>query len=81
MSGAGSGNGSGCVWTPGRRVFAARAEANLAPFEYIDGFHNSWRIQERLDWFSPIGFEEKHYTKQVVVEPADLPPCQPSPTG
>jgi transposase InsO family protein len=28
------------------RVFTTRAEANLALFEYIDGFHNSRRIQK-----------------------------------
>ncbi|WP_411130297.1 hypothetical protein [Streptomyces sp. x-19] len=26
---------------------------------------NSRRIQERLDWLSPIEFEEKHYIKQA----------------
>jgi transposase InsO family protein len=36
------------------RTFATRAEANLALFEYIDGFYNSRRIQERLGWLSPI---------------------------
>ncbi|MHC3475638.1 DDE-type integrase/transposase/recombinase [Streptomyces sp. 7R007] len=30
------------------RTFTTRAEANLALFEYIDGFYNSRRIQERL---------------------------------
>ncbi|MFE9724397.1 IS3 family transposase [Streptomyces sp. NPDC005794] len=36
------------------RVFATRAEANLALFEYIDGFYNSRRIQKRLGYLSPI---------------------------
>ncbi|WP_419184362.1 IS3 family transposase [Streptomyces coelicoflavus] len=31
------------------RVFATRAEANLALFEYIDGFYNSRRIQKQLE--------------------------------
>ena len=59
------------------RVFATRAEANLALFEYIDGFYNSRRIQERLGWLSPIEFEEKHYTKQATAEPTNLNTRQP----
>ncbi|WP_175435622.1 IS3 family transposase [Streptomyces hawaiiensis] len=35
------------------RVFATRAEANLALFQYIDCSHISRRIQERLGWLSP----------------------------
>ncbi|MFC9620073.1 transposase [Streptomyces sp. NPDC056930] len=54
------------------RVFATRAEANLALFEYIDGFYNSRRIQERLGYLSPIEFEEKNYTEQVTAEQANL---------
>lgn len=42
------------------RSFATRAEANLALFEYIDGFCNSRRIQQRLGRLSPIEFEEKY---------------------
>lgn len=30
------------------RLFATSAEANLALFEYIDGFYNPRRIQKRL---------------------------------
>ncbi|WP_408994957.1 IS3 family transposase [Streptomyces europaeiscabiei] len=30
------------------RTFTTRAEANLALFEYNDGFYNSRRTQERL---------------------------------
>ncbi|MZF84112.1 IS3 family transposase [Streptomyces sp. SID5643] len=63
------------------RVFATRAEANLALFEYIDGFHNSRRIQERLGWLSPIESKEEHYTKQATAEPTNLNSRQPAPTG
>ncbi|MGW7579514.1 IS3 family transposase [Streptomyces sp. NPDC054765] len=59
------------------RVFATRAEANLALFEYIDGFYNSRRIQERLGFLSPIEFEEKHYAEQATAERANLKPRQP----
>ncbi|MFJ8313450.1 MULTISPECIES: IS3 family transposase [unclassified Streptomyces] len=54
------------------RVFATRAEANLALFEYIDGFYDSRRIQERLGFLSPIEFEEKQYTEQATAEQANL---------
>ncbi|MFG2563788.1 IS3 family transposase [Streptomyces sp. NPDC048496] len=59
------------------RVFATRAEANLALFEYIDGFYNSRRIQKRLGYLSPIEFEEKHYADQATTERANLKPRQP----
>ncbi|HSX99802.1 MAG TPA: IS3 family transposase [Streptomyces sp.] len=54
------------------RTFTTRAEANLALFEYIDGFYNSRRIQERLGFLSPIEFEEKHYAEQATAEPTNL---------
>ncbi|MER5201211.1 IS3 family transposase, partial [Streptomyces sp. NPDC002755] len=59
------------------RTFTTRAEANLALFEYIDGFHNSRRIQERLGFLSPIEFEEKHYAEQATAEPTNLNTHQP----
>ena len=59
------------------RVFATRAEANLAFFAYIDGFYNPRRIQKRLGYLSPIEFEEKHYAEQVTAERANLKPRQP----
>ncbi|MFE9139562.1 IS3 family transposase, partial [Streptomyces sp. NPDC007355] len=63
------------------RVFATRAETNLALFEYIDGFYNSRRIQKRLGYLSPIEFEEKHYTEQVAAERANLKTRQPTLTS
>jgi len=59
------------------RVFATRAEANFALFEYIDGFYNSRRIQKRLGFLSPIEFEEKHYAEQATAEPTNLNTRQP----
>jgi putative transposase len=63
------------------RVFATRAEANLALFEYIDGFYNPRRIQKRLGYLSPIEFEEKHYADQAAAEPVNLKPRQPTLTS
>lgn len=60
------------------RVFAIRAEVNLALFEYIDGFCDCRRIQKRFGCLSPVEFEEKHYTGQAMAERADLKPCRPS---
>ncbi|MFC9431035.1 IS3 family transposase [Streptomyces sp. NPDC056987] len=59
------------------RVVATRAKANLALFEYIDGFYNSRRIQKRLGFLSPIEFEEKYYAEQATAEQANLKPRQP----
>ncbi|MDX2836719.1 MULTISPECIES: IS3 family transposase [Streptomyces] len=61
------------------RTFTARAEANIALFEYTDGFCDSRRIQERLGFLSPIEFEEKHCAEQATAEPTNLntPPHQP----
>jgi putative transposase len=54
------------------RTFTTRAEVNLALFEYVDGFYNSRRIQERLGFLSPIEFEEKYYAEQATAEPTNL---------
>jgi transposase InsO family protein len=63
------------------RIFATRAEANLALFEYIDGFYNPRRIQKRLRYLSPVEFEEKHYANQAPAEPVNLKPRQPALTS
>ncbi|MEV0279745.1 IS3 family transposase [Streptomyces sp. NPDC050610] len=63
------------------RVFATRAEANLALFEYIDGFYNGRRIQKRLGFLSPIEFEEQHYTNRATAEQANLNTRHPALTS
>ncbi|MET9658552.1 IS3 family transposase [Streptomyces sp. NPDC006510] len=62
-------------------VFATRAEANLALFEYIDGFYNSRRIQKRLGHLSPVEFEQKHYADQATAERTNLRVRQPALTS
>ncbi|MFE3772182.1 MULTISPECIES: IS3 family transposase [unclassified Streptomyces] len=54
------------------RTFATQSEANLALFEYIDGFHSPRRVQERLGVLSPIKFEQKHYAEKPTAEQANL---------
>jgi transposase InsO family protein len=66
---------------PRGRVFATKAEANLALFEYIDGFYNPRRIQKRLGYLSPIEYEEQHYADQAATEPVNLKPRQPALTS
>ncbi|MDX3382313.1 hypothetical protein PV682_12705 [Streptomyces niveiscabiei] len=51
--------------------------ANLALFEYIDGFRDSRRIQERLGRLGPIEFEEKYYADQAAAGRANLKPRHP----
>ncbi|WP_043732144.1 IS3 family transposase [Streptomyces zinciresistens] len=63
------------------RTFTTRAEANLALFEYIDGFYNSRRIQKRLGYLSPVEFEEKHYADRATAERTNLKPRQPALTS
>jgi putative transposase len=60
------------------RVFTTRAEANLALFEYLDGFYNPRRIQKRLGYLSPLEYEEKHYAEQATANQANLKPRQPA---
>ncbi|MEW1660798.1 IS3 family transposase [Streptomyces sp. NPDC093707] len=59
------------------RTVVGRPPASLALFDYIDGFYDSRRIQERLGWLSPIEFEENRYTKQATAEPTNLSPRHP----
>jgi transposase InsO family protein len=63
------------------RVFATRAEANLALFECLDGFYNPRRIQKRLGFLSPIEYEEKHYAEQAAAERTNLNTHQPQLTS
>ncbi|MFF3896853.1 IS3 family transposase [Streptomyces sp. NPDC001812] len=59
------------------RTFATRAEANLALFEYLDGFYSGRRIQGKLGWLSPVEFEEKYYANQATAEQVNLDSRQP----
>ena len=58
-----------------------QGEANLALFEYIDGFYSPRRIQKRLGYLSPSEYEEQHYPDQAATEPVNLKPRQPALTS
>jgi transposase InsO family protein len=40
-----------------RRVFATRAQARQAIFEYIETFYNRQRLHSTLNYMSPVDFE------------------------
>ncbi|WP_456302122.1 IS3 family transposase [Streptomyces anulatus] len=60
------------------RIFTTRGKANLALFEYIDGFCNSRRVHQRLGYLCPIKFEEACYADQATAEQANLNSRQPA---
>ncbi|WDG33433.1 IS3 family transposase [Streptomyces sp. CA-278952] len=60
------------------RTFATRAEADLALFEYVDGFCNSRCTQKRLGYLSPIEFEEGHSADQATAKRTNPSPVTPS---
>ena len=43
----------------GRRSWQTRREAELAIFQYIDGFYSPRRRHSALGWKSPVAFERK----------------------
>ncbi|MFC5253325.1 hypothetical protein [Streptomyces nigrescens] len=62
-----------------RRRPRLRQEGRGEPgsYEYIDGFYNSRRIQERLGFLSLIELEEQHCTDHATAEQAKLKPVNP----
>ncbi|MDF3418560.1 IS3 family transposase, partial [Sulfitobacter sp. KE29] len=44
------------IW---RRPWHTRREAELAIFQYINGFYNPRRRHSALGWKSPVAFERK----------------------
>jgi putative transposase len=42
------------------RRFATHAEAEMAIFDFIEGFYNTHRIHSALDYVSPVEYEEQH---------------------
>jgi putative transposase len=43
-----------------RRRFQTHAEAEMAIFDFIEGFYNTHRIHSALDYRSPIDYERRH---------------------
>ena len=46
------------AWIHATKTWATRAVLRTALFDYIEGFYNPERIQQRLDYRSPLRFEE-----------------------
>jgi transposase InsO family protein len=46
------------AWTHTTKRWATRAALRTALFDYIEGFYNPQRIQQRLDHRSPIDYEQ-----------------------
>ena len=44
------------IW---RRSWETRRQANIAIFQYINGFYNPRRHHSALGWKSPVAFERK----------------------
>ena len=44
------------IW---RRSWATRRQAEMAIFEYLNGFYNPRRRHSALGWKSPVAFERK----------------------
>ena len=42
-----------------RRRFASQAEAKMACFSYIEGWHNPVRLHSALGYKSPMAYEEE----------------------
>jgi putative transposase len=42
-----------------RRRFKTQAEAEMAIFDFIEGFYNTHRIHSALDYRSPIDYERQ----------------------
>ncbi|SMP28293.1 Integrase core domain-containing protein [Shimia sagamensis] len=42
-----------------RQSWDTRRQAEMAIFEYMDGFYNPRRRHSALDWKSPVAFERK----------------------
>lgn len=65
-----------------RTSFPTRADADLALFEYIDGFYNTRRIQKRLGWLSPDEYEAAwHAGQQGQPMRHGQPPAPPTRPG
>jgi transposase InsO family protein len=46
------------AWIHATKTWATRAALRTALFDYIEGFYNPERIQQRLDYRSPLRFEQ-----------------------
>jgi putative transposase len=64
-----------------RTTFPTRADAELALFNYIDGFYNTRRIQKNLGYLSPDEYEAAHQAQHQVRPAHGQPPAAPPSPG
>jgi putative transposase len=57
-----------------RTTLPTRADADLALFNYIDGFYNTRRIQKNLGYLSPDEYEAAHQARPAHGQPPAPPP-------
>ena len=43
------------------RSFRSRAEAELAIFEYVEGWYNTQRLHSALGYESPLSYERRYF--------------------
>jgi putative transposase len=46
------------AWIHGTTSWAHRDQLRSALFDYIEGFYNPTRSQRRLDYYSPVDYEQ-----------------------
>jgi putative transposase len=57
------------AWIHARTNWSTRAALRSAVFDYIEGFYNPDRIQERLRYRSPIDFEAHACQRRLNFDP------------
>jgi putative transposase len=57
-----------------RKVYRTREEARSDVFDYIERFYNPVRKHSKLDFLSPVDFEQGLMAKQAVRETGGSPP-------
>ena len=63
-----------------RTRFVDRAEAELAVFDFIEGFYNTRRRHSGIDYLAPAAFEQRHRELHRTISEPTTPPPRSSPS-